>query len=504
MKRIFSIFWIAISVVAFLTSCTDKLEQAILDGYENAFNAAESSVLVRLSDGDYENICSWFSTYAEEQNAPNYNDRNWRWEFIQGILYENYDALEVEKVDSIQWVDAIPALPLVVDVYLDNTSSMKGYINHNHEDNKTFIDVFHAIDDYLFSNNDEGIAVKSYYTQRNKTTKKDEIIEMPWHGNGSMTDQLDHFKMTDFTDSYQLNNFLSSITSRIVTDKEHRHLSFFITDGIPSGPNEKVKGTTWSLDNTAVLEDSIRKVARSMADFGGAFSIYQFEGDFYNGKYWYYDNSTYPKKKDIDSSAMIKRPFYVIVMGDAEAVVHFKKKVKSGLMRFKPIHQVHFAKTAKDIQTKVYYKKNGSDIIEGELTDGNYKFNNLEEERLDVFLSVPLEALPPSFSDENDESLGRMVSLKVDSEKKTDFKKVNGNLVCGPIRIAKNNEVEVEIVLLNTAPTWTDSINVVNDKKEGYSHGTFNFKVLVDGLREGFVGNNSIFFKGNVTIKREN
>ena len=173
-------------------------------------------------------------------------------------------------------------------------------------------------------------------------------------------------------------------------------------------------------------------------------------------------------------------------------------------MRFKPIHQVHFAKTAKDIQTKVYYKKNGSDIIEGELTDGNYKFNNLEEERLDVFLSVPLEALPPSFSDENDESLGRMVSLKVDSEKKTDFKKVNGNLVCGPIRIAKNNEVEVEIVLLNTAPTWTDSINVVNDKKEGYSHGTFNFKVLVDGLREGFVGNNSIFFKGNVTIKRDN
>lgn len=498
MRRIISIFWIAISVVVFFTSCTDKLEKAILDGYKKAFKDAENNMPVRLSNDDYDNICLWFNTYAEEQNDSNYNDRNWRWEFIQGLLFGNYDALEVERVDSTQWVDAIPALPLVVDVYLDNTSSMKGYIDHKHEDDKTFIDVFHAIDDYLFSNNDDGVVVKSYYTQRNKTTKKDEIVELPWHGEGSMTDQLDHTKMTDFTDSYQLNNFLSSISSRIVRDNEHRHLSFFITDGIPSGPNEKVRGTTWSIDNTAVLEDSIRKVARSMADFGGAFSIYQFKGAFYNGKYWYYDNSS----KFISSA--ISRPFYVIVMGDADAVAHFKQKVKSGLDRFKPLHQVHFAKTTNDIQTKVYYKKNGSDTIEGELTDSVYMFNNLDEERLDIFLSVPLEALPPSFSDENDESLSRMVSLKVDGEKNTNFKKVNGNLVCGPFRIAKNIEVEVEILLLNTAPVWTDTTNVVNDIKKGYSHGTFNFKVLVDGLRDGYVGNNSIFFEDRVVIKREN
>lgn len=516
MKKIFSTVWIAFSVVTLLTCCCkDKLEQAILDGYNNAFSVAGVNEKVRLSegaDGDFDNICRWFQTYADEQKDSDYNNNEWRWDFIKTVLYDNFEESEVERVDATQWIGKTPDLPLLVDVYLDNTSSMKGYIKHDHVQDPVFVNVFHAIDDYsdrcLRKENIETNAIRSYYTQSRKGKDAngkpitiDEIAEINWEGNGGMKSQLDLNKMSSFTDSYKLDTFLDSISRRIEKDKEHRHLAFFITDGIPSGSNENVKpGGTYNIEPGNISEQikDIRRIAARLSNAGLGVSVYQFEGDFYGGRYWYYDNSTYPKDKDIDFSAKIKRPFYVIVLGDVTMTNHFKEKVKEGLDRFKPLKEVHFTNTMDEIQISVSDNNGKSAEVSGE---DEYLFSNMKESKLQVFIGFPFVSLPSFYADED--TMTNMITLDVDGRKLSSAKKERDKLLFGPISMDKNSRINAKITFHNESPSWTIATNIKNDKTQSYVNGTFNFSILIDGLREGYVGENNVLFVKEISIKRE-
>ena len=502
MKKKVLLSWVAVAIVILFTSCKDKLEQAILEGYNNAFSEANSSESVRLSDDDFEDVCKWFKTYAEEQRNPDYNDMEWRWNYVKDILSGIYDESDIDRVDATQWIGQVAQLPLVIDVYLDNTSSMKGYISHKHVEDSTFVDVFHAIDDYLYRCGNQSFmtdSIRCFYTQRNKSTNRDEIVKLSWYDeNDGMKAQLDHNRITKFTDSYKLNDFLDSISTRLEADKEHCHLAFFITDGIPSGPNEKVKpGGTWNIDRGHVVDqkNDIRTIAQRMATNGIGVSVYQFEGDFYGTDcyYWYHDNSKQPV------TTPVKRPFYVIIMGDSTMVEHFLQQVENGLNLFRPQNQVHFFPNKENVQIQVC-DSNDNNAEESGVDE--YLFSNLSEDVLKVIVSAPLETLPSFISAEN--QLSRIIALEVDGKIISSSKIEKGKVVLGPISLEKNTRKKASITIYNESPSWAKEMNVKNDLKEGYSMGTFNFLVLIDGLREGFVGENNILFKKEISIKRDN
>ena len=483
MKKIFSIV-IFMTIALLLSSCSDKLEKAILEGYRNSFADVGEQGIVSLDENDYNDIVRWFETYAEEKEDSAYYKGEDRWDIIRDVLESNaFNEDKIHRIDSTQWLGEIPHKPLAVDVYLDNTSSMKGYIMHNHDSDKTFLNVFTAIDDYLYQRKnfddeeyrEEDVTVRGFLTQRNKKMKKDELILVDWDGDGGLKDQLNHQRIAAFTDSYQLGDFLDSITSRIVSDNKFRHLAFFVTDGIPSGPNEKVTGTSWNLEEVGELKTQIRKIVHRLAVADMAVSLYHFNGLFYGKdcRYWYYDNSTAPVNK------AIARPFYVLVMGDTDAVRHFQS-ASAGLKLFKPEHDVHFFNTEQELTVEVK-DRDGSNA---ELKDDGYVFIS-NDNKIDFFVSIPLTSLPSFACDE--ESARQFVKIKVDG-RDLPMKMEKECLVFGPEEMEKKTQKDINVTILNASPTWMVGQNIKDDKNEGYLHGTLNFSVFADGLREGYNG----------------
>lgn len=458
------------------------LEKAIVTGYTNAGIEDSSEDVVRLSDADYNEICALFES---DIDSIYYREAINRWNHIEQILSDKFGPEKTKRADKTQWLG--DPKPLAIDVYLDNTSSMEGYINHDHENNKTFVNVFHAIDNFQYRCSEQKIAtdtIRGYYTQRNKSTKSDEIVFFKWN---TMKNQLDQNRINAFTDSYQLDNFLDHIVSRMETDIAHRHLSFFITDGIPSGSNDEVTGTKWNLNNTEELKKRIRDIAKRMSENNFGISIYQFEGDFYNGKYWYYDNDS----KYFTERNKKVRPFYVIVLGDIEVVNLFKTEVKKHLKLFEPKdnHQLHYANPVEEISMQV--KSDGQ--IANESNEGDFELDADGKEFVNVSISIPLGALP--FSMHDSETLSKAIILKIEDMQKDVTPKIkDGQVVYDNIRLnTLFNHVELE--MNNTIPSWAVEVNVPNDKTTNWNFkGTFNFIVLAEGLKEGFSGNEDYVF----------
>lgn len=458
---------------------TWTLEKATVTGYTNAGLNDSSDDMVRLSDNDYNEICAIF-------DKDSVLESNSRWESVKSIICENFGEEKIKRVDKTQWLGE--PKPLAIDVYLDNTSSMKGYINHSHENNTTFVNVFNAIDDFHYWCGDKGairtVEVRSFYTQQNMVEKRDEIIEMNWV---ELKNQLNHdYRKTKFTDSYVLDVFLDSIATRMNSDTEHRHLSFFITDGIPSGKNGEVTiGGTWNIDERQELKRRIRDIAKRLVDNDKAVSIYQFNGDFYDGRYWFHDNSS----KLI--STPITRPFYVIVMGDSDMTELFKKALEKGLEHFRPEQnrQMHFNKAVENL----YILVKCDNQIANESNEGDYELDADGKESVNVSISIPLGALP--FSMHDSETLGKAITLKIEDVQRDVRPMIKDDqVIFENIKLEKMfNHIEIDVK--NIIPQWAIDINVPNDKNINWDFkGTFNFIVLAEGLKEGFSGNEDYVF----------
>lgn len=474
--------------------CTWTIDKAIIEGYTNAGLNDSNEDIVRLSENDYNEICSMFE---QDVDSLYYAEAVNRWDYIKQILSDKFGQEKLKRVDKTQWLGE--AKPLAISVYLDNTNSMKGYIDHDHEDDKTFVNVFHAIDDFLFRCSEQRIStdtITSYLTQKNRSTNMDEIVYCAWD---DLKNQLDHdHRSLKYTDSYQLDNFLDKIVTQMETDKSHRHLSFFVTDGIPSGSNDEVTGTKWNLNKTEELKNRIRTISKRMKENYYGISIYQFEGNFYNGDYWYYDNTSKP----ITNRNKIMRPFYVVVLGDAEAVGLFKNEVEKHLKLFEPIenHQLHFANAVDDPYIQVKFDSQIAD----ESDEGYFELDAGENEYINVSISIPLGSLPFSLRDAG--TLGNAIKLRIeDKQSNVSPKIINDQVVYENIKL-NNMFNHVELEVKNIIPKWAIDINIPNDKVANWDFtGTFNFIVLAEGLKEGFSGNEDYIFKKiSKTIKINN
>lgn len=196
-----------------------------------------------------------------------------------------------------------------VKVYMENSASMKGY---NVDDCKGFTSVVSEL---------VGVYGRSQTMGYFYSDKLD-----GGHSAKEFSDMI-----AEKTVKYGKSSILDVICDSIISNNES--ISFLITDGIMSGPDEKVTGTKYNIEYAPELQKNLENVIK-MKGRNYAISVYQFTSNF-EDVYYCYDNKRIRLKKTI-------RPFYVIAIGKKNCVTDFYNKVKSGLEYFKPVNQIHF------------------------------------------------------------------------------------------------------------------------------------------------------------------
>lgn len=481
---IFSFCIIGLLILLTVTSC-DKadLNDAITSGYTKAFNAVAGNQLsedkIRLSDEDYDDICWYFKDYDEFCDDDSLEVR---WEYIYEIITEK-TSLDVERIDKDQWLypNVMPK-EVKVKVYLDNTESMMGYMG---TDDKSFAHAVSFVENFCKNKNYSNIC--GYYLD-NKGIK-----QVEWR---QFRDDITNNHVRRPSDSYCLHEFLNTISVEIAQDEKYSTLAIFVTDGIPSGTNEQIRNSPnrrYNIDNDVNLINDISNAVKSLK-IDNAVSIYQCNGKF-KGLYRFYNN---------DSITLNEvRPFYIIVIGHKKLVEQYSKyvnnEVEAGHDVFRPKNQVHFINKTdskaltliSDDITSISGKNNEYYVNETKVNDGEAK--NLQ-------INIPLNGLADYIKQDTAtvrKSVNVFVAQKLQEYK---FTKLNDKWAIELV-IPKMDYSELSVVIQVTdvLPNWVEHFNEPNDKMK--HQGTFGLRLLVQGLREGFFGNDSYQVKQEFILK---
>lgn len=361
------------------------------------------------------------------------------------------------------WAISVKSKPVKVKVYIDNSSSMEGYFNS--PNSSPIIEVISGVQQF-FGKMDNNI--QGYYVDKQNNFANYSL--------DSLTADLTKKKLRNYQDSYQLDQLIGRMVSDIKKDNKNKTISFLITDGIPSGSNEEINH---SINRSFNKQSASALQYRIASKFYGtnniAVSVYQFMSGF-NGKYWYYNNDRKPMN-------LSNKPFYIIAVGDRELVSELAEKEAEGLQMFKSNNKVHFGGVDK---TKIKFSHQD---VSPDQFDG--------EDKIHIISNISLAGLP--YFARNDKFLEKNCTLKINGQewKYGKWKVATGGNIEIPMDVEIENTYKIYIHITNTTPSWVDTFTCLDDKKEGVDLGkeTFNFKYLVEGLKNGVTGS-----KGDVTL----
>ena len=395
MTRYFPIFVVMMSAAMLgLASCKNPVKEVFASDW------------VIMNETDRKTL----EAYFKEQG---YNETDEYWELCAE-----------EGADTVGRVNPWAVAPAVskkvkVSVYVDNSSSMKGYYNSSRS--SAVIEVLSGIQQYFVSE------------------ELDKII-------GRMID-----------------DYKSNMNESVI--------SFLITDGIPSGTNEEIRSTrperNFNIISAAALQQRI--ASKFVGVQGMAVSVYQFTSGF-DGEYWYYDNSH--KTKHIEN-----RPFYVIALGDRQKVRELAEKESEGLNLFKAKEKVHFG----GVDTSKIFM-NHTEITSDDFDD---------DDEVDMNIDIIVEGLP--YFARSEKFLKKNAVLKINGEKNNDWIVQNGRMISFKQIVEQDESYKIDIRILNSTPSWVEECTCYDDKDKKmsdleFNSKTFNFKYLVEGLKEGVTG----------------
>ena len=359
-----------------------------------------------------------------------------------------------------------PLKELAVNVYLDNTSSMKGYVMA--DDATEFTEVFSGIFSYYMNRADE---INGYYIQ-SKKSGSNKVIEVKAEKFDMLLSHITK-KSIGYTDSYQLNDFFKTIVDNN-KDSAHEVVSFFVTDGIPSGTNEEVRRTrSFNIDQRALLCDRIKESLKPLASMNYAAAIFQFNAK-YKGEYYKYNND---HRVNLNN---VSRPFYVIAIGPQDCINKFYNQIDDGQDCFAPAQKVLYtrSKNRMKINNTEGMAEYDEDTIFINMEDGDGMSNDFE-------FYIKKDVLP-IYADRNSLVIlwnNDTVNYRFENEKYK-FK----------LRLNRHDiDKKLEIKFKNDLPSWVDSCHSDNDsnisEKNDVELGkTFNLKYLIKGIKEGLLG----------------
>lgn len=472
---------ILFSILLSVSSCSNDLDDMISDSYRSAFDNVDKNKKgqkVRIPDNIYQDCLKLFAdkdieVYGDAESKIDDHLRE-RWDYVLQVLRDNnFENEEIEKADSNQWLHPDYVLPpVLVDVYLDNTESMMGYLHINND--HTFSNSVNFVKDYC--DNFEYKDLKGHYVMRNNN--KTEVTTLNWE---EFSSQVSHSNVPQSTDTYSLTDFLETVCKTIQEDKSHRHLCVFVTDGIPSGTNSQIGGQQqWTEKESTRFTQNLREIVKKI-EGDCAISVYQDMAQF-SGKYICYNNQKDPYTG--------QRPFYVITIGTASLVEEYKdylnEMMKSEKSIFVPQKQVHFIHQSKASDIKPITEI----FVEGDkeneyILDESYIEDSDKVEPFDI--RFPLTMLSDYMQDTL--TAKKAVEIFID-KKKEDYSFVTSddeiNILVSKVRM-ENEQFTLQIKVKDISPDWIKESTSTDDiiKKTG----TFGLQWVIDGLQQGVFGN---------------
>ena len=379
----------------------------------------------------------------------------------------------------------------VINLYIDNSSSMKGYFESKNL--SPLITVLSGIQQYFSGSN-----INGYYIE------KESIKEYPFD---QLTTDLSSKKLSGYSDAIQLDGLIKKIAIQYKNESHNSNvIDFIITDGIPSGSNDEVNpkkengeviikdpnNRTFNIDYASTLQSRIANALSGIKDI--AASVYQFQSGF-NGDYWFFNNTKEYKNWDL-------RPFYVLVIGNKDMVMKFAESENKGLEFFNTNNKVHFGSVdEKAIKLSGPFKKgtivDPDEFKEAEEEDG-YKGYIVIRPQLSL-AGLPYFARNSSYIQKNAKITldGKDVPF-VDKDAMEEGYRIEGGMLTFQFKVEQLKKYRLKIGIKNTTPSWVDESTCLNDKSVSdliLKSRTFNLKYLVEGLKNGITGS-----KGDVIL----
>ena len=374
----------------------------------------------------------------------------------------------------------------VVNLYIDNSSSMKGYFESKNL--SPLITVLSGIQQYFSGNKIHG-----YYIE------KESLKEYPFE---QLTTDLSSRKLSGYSDAIQLDGLIKKIAEKYKNESKGSIIvDFIVTDGIPSGSNEEINPTgknlkpedrTFNIDQASILQ---ARIANALMGIEGiAASVYQFQSG-YNGDYYFFNNTKEHKDWKM-------RPFYVIVLGNKDLVMRLAESENKGLEFFKSNNKVHFGSVDESRITLSGPFKKGtfvdSERFEEAEDEEGYNGSIIIRPQLSL-KGLPYFARSASYIQKNAKiTLDGKDFPFVDKDAKKEGYKIEGEMLTLQLKVEPLKKYKLKINIKNTTPSWVDEATCLNDKKVSdleLQSRTFNLKFLVEGLKNGVTGS-----KGDVTL----
>lgn len=467
-------FAVCMGIVLTITSCS------LFPWFDSEL---EKTIKTAVDDGEISKTEAQKIIKAFEEDGT-YTSLKERVEYVASLC-------DIEEEDIRNALDIIvPPNSKSVFVYLDNTESMRGYIDAT--DAGKFASVLSAINDFYSKNDD--VSVKAFYTEalKQEGKKVTNIVSVDF---AQLRSNLIEHTMQKFTDSYQLNDFFNDVTNRLRNDSINSSICFFITDGIPSGTNEeinppgrklKLEERKFNISQKKELQSRIADAIRPLGKDGGyGAAIFQFFAP-YKGKYWKYNND---HATQLDN---IERPFYVIAVGQKELLEDFLGNVEKGLNSFAPQKMVSF------LEGNGLFVPHNPEYLEkkeGKSNEFIFKAEQLnddeDKDETMATLYFKLKELPSYLRD----TAMLSSTVKIEVEKVEVDKVVKADRIDFKVKAREEATQKVRIIVEDSLPKWVKDSNSLDDSALSPQNlkelgRTFNLEIVVRGIEQG------IFNKG--------
>lgn len=394
--------------------------------------------------------------------------------------HPNCNCGDTCRGDSCQCGKVIINEPVVEvkssNLYLDNSSSMKGYT-----EDMTYINVITQL-------------WKAYpNTQVLKCADAYNPID---EGQGSVVEQL---KKLAYSSSSLLQDDLAQIIGRV----NDNNIAFFVTDGILSGEADKInpkKGgdRKWTIKNAANLKLQVQSIFEQAKAKGIGLSVYQFISNF-KGVYYCYTN--------IDNvNINCPRYFYVFVIGKPHVLLDFKARFADTEF-FRPKNQLHLIDPM-PLESEIYSK----DAPAGKYNLKN--INNKAEDSGQMLIAVKDAPFINSYAKDQLPKLASKFQVSAGGKKmdcNVSYDPSNNSFTFFVRPQLYGASFDVQVTVPYELPGWV-KLSSQFDQNKGDSYmmtanqrdeRTFMLDYLIDGIRQGLVGNGGNLYESQKTFKRE-
>lgn len=375
---------------------------------------------------------------------------------------------------------------ITATIYFDNSSSMKGYADAS---NNTYIDILSDL--------------RGFY-QNTGAIIGSELID-----GDELIDRIRLHKI-NYTNESLLYRDIGNIATKVQeefadTVKGALSINFYVTDGIMSGSDAKIReDSEYNKIHAQDLQNQISKALEGKDSV--AISVYQFGSPFV-GEYWAYDNEHHTLPSNC------KRNFYVIAIGGRSVLANFKQKVDSissdqidSYSKFIPSAQWH-AIDDQIVNTNLRVGPNGAVNFNGEAYC--YKPKVINNQDRCILFNLDTDVFRNQYI-ENMDTLAYKSIVEIDGRQMKDIvlswdEKAHALTFQIPTsKLAKKNKIRLTIPKLK--PLWIERSSVPDDKYmfSRPDERTFLFDKFMQGIQNGINGASSpIIYQREIILKQE-